>query len=152
MSSLENTLKSTELFDVVSSSISADGKTHVCIGRIVDRRLWTDYLTDLLRAEHVAIEKGVLESNVLAVSKFYYVGPTGAVMFMWKVVCLNVPWLSANGPLVDGATWREGFKTKLGADGFPESVSLVSTTGRAKIPEPKDLGLASDMVGVTLSD
>jgi len=152
MSSLEELLLDTTLFDVVSSSVSEDGNTHVCIGRALEKRLWANYVTSMLRAEHKAIQSEQLPSNVLSISKFFYIGPSGAVMFMWKIVCLNTDWFAASVPPVEKATWNKGFSTELDADGFPKKVSLVSTTGQAKIPQPKDLGLSDSSGGVTLSD
>ena len=149
MNKLGELLASTELFEIVSC---LGENPDQCIGRGLDTRLWVEFIGRLLRTEKEAIDKKVLPDNVLSISKFYFMSNTGGVMYMWKIVCADTAWLSRHFPPVEKADWARQFSVTLTPEGKLDKVSLVSTTGNANLPHPRDYGLSDSSEGVTLSE
>lgn len=140
MNILKGLLEDTAFFQVISSSsLNPENTAQVCIGRTLDSRLWVGFVQDLLRVEAKFIEQGLLKENVLHISKFYYLSDLGQLIFMWKVICNDVAWLSKSIPKTEKAEWAKDFKVELDSEGRPTSVTLVSTPSPPNLPSPGDI-------------
>jgi len=143
--SLESVLMGTTLFEPVSTNKS--GETEICVGRILDQKIWIGYIKVLLLVEKDAVEKGFLSDTVLNIAKIYYSNDMGGIAFLWRISCSDSGWLQRNAPELPKADWAKKFQNeKPYTNGLPDRIPLVGHGSEVRYPHPSDDSAISDMV------